>query len=366
MPIQPANGGRLQYMQINDVEDVTPIANTNSFTQQLGITRKQLLAWGAAGVALTVVVFLAYLGVRDEAANMIVYQTSLGNTGGLHVMSSGVSCIGGKASSESCSKVVRNSAVVKIDTDLRFQTIIGFGGAFTESAAVNFYKLPKDVRERMIEAYFGESGIGLTMGRIHINSCDFSLDSYNFDHVPNDYHLEHFDTNVTHDELHVLPFIREAISVSSRPLRLVASPWSPPPWMKVPLPTQTKGTYAVGMDSSAQPNGLIQSNKIKTTWAKYITKFVKAYKEKGVNIWAVTPQNEPEFAAPWEACVYNATTERDFVNEYLGPILKASFPAIKILGFDHNKDHMLAWAHTLLSGKGQYFDGIAFHCECYL
>ena len=85
----------------------------------------------------------------------------------------------------------------------------------------------------------------------------------------------------------------------------------------------------------------------------------------GVPIWAITPQTEPEFAAPWEACAFNQTFERDFINNFLGPTLAQNHPDLLILGFDHNKDHLLDWAETVLGGdtgpNGGYVDGMAFH-----
>jgi glucosylceramidase len=118
------------------------------------------------------------------------------------------------------------------------------------------------------------------------------------------------------------------------------------------------------MTSSAGPNGLINTPQVKYAWASYIAKWITAYSDKGVPIWSVTPQNEPEFAAPWEACTYTADFESDFINHYLGPVLHARHPEVKILGFDHNKDHLLAWTETLMTKKGsKYVDGMAFHCE---
>ena len=85
---------------------------------------------------------------------------------------------------------------------------------------------------------------------------------------------------------------------------------------------------------------------------------------KGRLFWAVTPQNEPEFAAPWEACAFNASFERYFIRDYLGPVLKSQHPELLLLGFDHNKDHLEAWTHALLGGDAaEFVDGMAFHCK---
>jgi len=250
------------------------------------------------------------------------------------------------------------AAHLTVDKTTRYQEIIGFGGAFTETAAVNFYKLPTDVQDRVIQYYFGADGIGYTLGRVPINSCDFSEESYSFDEVKGDYDLLYFDTQLTHDEKAMLPFLRLAKKASNNKLRVLASPWSPPKWMKKPI----DGIHY--MNGSVTPVGLLEDTKTQTAWAQYISLWVSSYREKGVPIWAVTPQNEPEFAAPWEACAWDAVGERDWIADYLGPILRQFHPDLLILAFDHNKDHLFQWANTLLgvtSRAAEWIDGMAFH-----
>ena len=97
------------------------------------------------------------------------------------------------------------------------------------------------------------------------------------------------------------------------------------------------GGVNASMTGSAVPNGLIDTDDIKTVWAKYISKFMQSYADKGVKIWGVTPQNEPEFPAPWEACAYTPDFEKDFVTGFLGPTLRQDHPDALILAYDHNK-----------------------------
>ena len=116
------------------------------------------------------------------------------------------------------------------------------------------------------------------------------------------------------------------------------------------------------MLGSAVPNGLVDSPDVKRAWARYISKFISAYAAQGVPVWAVTPQNEPEFPAPWEACAYTAAYEKEFIADYLGPVLAEEHPGTLLLGFDHNKDHLPAWSEALLKGRGRkYVAGMAFH-----
>ena len=135
--------------------------------------------------------------------------------------------------------------------------------------------------------------------------------------------LKFFDMEVTHDQAEIIPFIRAAMVASPKPIRLLASPWSPPEWMKVSVGGKRS------MTGSSQPHGLRSDVRVKNAWAKYFSKFISAYAGQDVPIWAVTPQNEPEFAAPWEACAYNSTYERDFINSYLGPTLRADHPEVR-------------------------------------
>ena len=258
---------------------------------------------------------------------------------------------------------------IKINDKIKYQKILGFGGAFTEAAAYNFDKLPKLKQDEVINLYFGEDSIGYTLGRIHINSCDFSLKSYTFDECDGDYDLMCFDTEVTHDNAIMIPFmIKAGIAVADKSnnedkLRLLSSPWSPPSWMKKP----DKNTGNQSMLGSAEPTCLLDDPKVHLAWANYISKFIDAYKKKGVSIWALTPQNEPEFAAPWEACSYNASAELDFINNYLGPTIRQNHPEVLLLAFDHNKDHLFHWAKTMVDGTKKdktgkdYVDGMAFH-----
>eukprot|EP01035_Chromulina_nebulosa_P041716 gene41716-56479_t len=189
----------------------------------------------------------------------------------------------------------QKNAKVTINPSIKFQEVIGFGGAFTEATAANFFKLPDLVQDKFLELYFGDDGIKISLGRISINSCDFSIETYSFDDVKDDFDLLSFDDKVTHDTKEIIPLLQRAMGLSSLPIRLVASPWSPPAWMKEPV-------YGIqSMNGSAMPAGLINDPKIHQAWAKYLSKFVSAYSNYDVPIWAVTPQNEPEFPAPWEA-----------------------------------------------------------------
>jgi len=150
----------------------------------------------------------------------------------------------------------------------------------------------------------------------------------------------------------MFPLIKRALNASVLPVKLFGSPWSPPAWMK----TNNQ------MDGSGFP-GLIQDLKIFASWALYLSKTITEYAKIGINFWGLTIQNESEFAAPWEACCYNASQQLDFLKNYLGPQMKRDHPNVSIMIFDHNKDHVADWVQTFFSDPlgVQYADGTAFH-----
>eukprot|EP00929_Paragymnodinium_shiwhaense_P002465 TRINITY_DN102725_c0_g1_i1.p1 TRINITY_DN102725_c0_g1~~TRINITY_DN102725_c0_g1_i1.p1 ORF type:complete len:515 (+),score=85.23 TRINITY_DN102725_c0_g1_i1:99-1643(+) len=247
--------------------------------------------------------------------------------------------------------------VVDISSTETDQEITGFGGAFTEASAVVFQSMSEENQAEFIEKYFDpDSGIGYTVGRVHINSCDFSPSpsQWSEDDVAGDFDLVHFDTNLTHDSQAMIPLIRKGmakIEAAGRKLKLFASPWSPPAWMK------TNGQ----MDNNGKEGKLKDDSK--AAWAKYFAKWIQAYKDHGVPLWAVTPQNEPENAASWEACQYSDQEEADWIGDYLGPTLREAHPEVLIFPFDHNKDDVDKWADTMFNHEkaSQYVSGIAFH-----
>jgi len=240
---------------------------------------------------------------------------------------------------------------VQIDRRDRRQTLIGFGGAFTEAAAVNFAMLPAAAQQRVVDLYWGAGGLGYTLGRVPINSCDFSVAPYNFDGVAGDWDLLHFDDSVAHDVFSgLIPMLQRAAAAATEggrtPLRLFGSPWSPPAWLKAPILDHAAAAAAAGgpqegsMDGSAAPEGLKRSAAAQATWAAYLSRWAGAYAAHGLPLWGLTVQNEPEFAAPWEACKFNASFEASFVRDFLGPKLRADHPTLKLMAFDHNKDHL--------------------------
>ena len=236
---------------------------------------------------------------------------------------------------------------VFVDPTKTFQTFVGIGAALTDASAETFAKLPKDKQKEILQQYFDpKKGIGYTLARTNIHSCDFSSGSYTYvsDH---DASLKTF--SVAHDKQYRIPFIKQAIAAAGGKLRLYASPWSPPAWMKT-------------------NNDMLHGGKLKPefyqSWANYFVKFINAYQAEGIPVWGVSVQNEPMATQKWESCLFTAEEERDFIKKYIGPTLqKAGMGDKRLIAWDHNRDLMFQRASTILDDPeaAKYVWGIGFH-----
>ena len=236
------------------------------------------------------------------------------------------------------------------------QTILGFGGAFTESASYVFSKLNSTVQSKVLDMYFSENGLRYNMARLPIGSCDFSLSNYNYDDVSGDAELTHF--SIDHDKDLIIPFIHQAIQTrkmwSNDSLNIVASPWSPPGWMK-----EDDNPYC-----PLDCQNCVLKERYKATWSLYISKFLTAYAAEGINIWGITVQNEPGYCPKvYEAMHFTPETERDYLKQYLGPQMSKDHPNVAVLIYDHNKDNVVEWAKTIYSDAeaAKYVWGTAVH-----
>lgn len=212
---------------------------------------------------------------------------------------------------------------ITIDSAHAFQTIEGFGGAFTESAAVTLHALPTEQQNEILRAYFDPiAGHGYNLCRTHINSCDFSVGNYASADQPDDFELRHF--NLDRDQRDIIPMIQAARSISGPDLKLFASPWSPPAWMK------TNGQMNLG--GKLRP-------ECRDVWARHYCRYIAEMAKVGAPIWGITVQNEPAATQRWDSCIYTAEEERDFVRDYLGPALHAAgLESVKVIVWDHNRN----------------------------
>lgn len=197
--------------------------------------------------------------------------------------------------------------VIVINSKHEYQDFMGFGGAFTESAAFTLSEAPTEVRDEAIRAYFSkDQGLGYVLGRVHIHSCDFSLENYTYVEE-GDKELASFD--ISREDKWVVPMIKDAMRYSNEPIKILASPWSPPAFMK---------------DTKEMNYGGKLLPEYYESWANYYAKFVHAMKQREIDIWGVSVQNEPLATQTWDSCIYTAEEERDFVKNHLGPVLERS------------------------------------------
>ena len=237
---------------------------------------------------------------------------------------------------------------VFVNTERVFQTILGFGGAFTEAAAVTWLALSTQQRAQVLQAYFDAGqGHGYRLCRVHMNSCDFALGNYAHVLTPGDVELAGF--SIERDRQALLPFIKAALQMAGMPIRLMVSPWSPPAWMK---------------SNGAMNGGGSLLPQYRDAWAQCFVRFIQAYAQEGVPVWGLSVQNEPEATQTWDSCLYSAEEERDFVRDHLGPALaRAELGHVKIVVWDHNRDHLVERASVVYSDAeaAKYVWGAGFH-----
>ncbi|MHC1777059.1 MAG: glycoside hydrolase family 30 beta sandwich domain-containing protein [Lentimicrobium sp.] len=236
---------------------------------------------------------------------------------------------------------------VFVDPSKTFQTFLGIGGAITDATAETFYKLPESRQKEILSAYFDpEKGIGYTLLRTNMNSCDFSSGSYTYVNE-GDTDLKSFSIDV--DKKFKIPMIKQAMAAAGGKIPLYVSPWSPPAWMK-------------------DNNNMLKGGKLKPefyqSWANYYVKYINSLEKDGVPVWGLSIQNEPMARQIWESCIYTAEEERDFLKKFLGPTMhKAGLADKNIIMWDHNRDLIYQRAQTYFSDPevAKYAWGIGFH-----
>ena len=240
-----------------------------------------------------------------------------------------------------------NPVLITLSPEEKFQTITGFGGSFTESSAYLLNRLSVANRKKVLNAYFSEDGANYSLTRTHIASCDFSLSNYTYAKVDNDILLKNF--SVEEDREDLIPMILDAKAISKEGFKIIASPWTSPPWMK---------------DNKKYVGGKLLP-EFNDSFALYFSKYLEAYKKEGINIWGVTVINEPHGNGNnWESTLFSPKEMTDFVQNHLGPKLeKDGWADIKILGYDQNRAGLPEWVDEMFKDEktSKYFAGTAIH-----
>ena len=239
-----------------------------------------------------------------------------------------------------------SASSIKILPEQKFQTITGFGGSFTQSSAHLLNGLSKEKRKEVIDAYFSDEGARYSLTRTHMNSCDFSTEQYFYAPVADDMNLDSF--SIEHDRGDIIPFIKEAMAVSSDGFNIISSPWTAPPWMK---------------DNNHHVGGKLLP-KYYEPWALFYSKYLDAYKAEGIDIWGLTVVNEPHGNGNnWESMHFSPKEMTDFVSDYMGPQLEKDGHDVKILGYDQNRAGIKEWVDEMYKDEAssKYYSGTAIH-----
>ncbi|HZV60091.1 MAG TPA: glycoside hydrolase family 30 protein [Candidatus Eremiobacteraceae bacterium] len=235
--------------------------------------------------------------------------------------------------------------LVRLDLSERYQKILGFGAAFTDASCFVFSGMDPAARQKLFVDLFSPQQMNLSFGRCCVGASDYSREVYSLDDTPGDVSLEHF--SIAHDEQYILPMLREARHVNPD-LFLLASPWSPPGWMK------TYGSMLGGW----------MSGKYLAPYAEYLARFLADYKKAGVKVNAVTTQNEVETDQDGRmpACYWTPEMEQDFIRDHLGPVLRKKGIDTEIWLLDHNYNLWKRVDWQLRDAElARYVSAIAWH-----
>ena len=269
--------------------------------------------------------------------------------------------------------------VIEVDPATLGQTLVGIGSSFTESSAFVLAHLEPDARAEVMQSIYGEQGANFSLTRTTIGSTDFSVEGkFSYAPVADDAALEHFSIDVDRDgfsrtdypgirdeSFDLLPMIREALEIkkgqADPTLRIVSSAWTAPPWMKDIEDWYYRPPDEVGMEGTG---GVLKEEYVQT-YADYLVRYLDAYAAEGIEIWGLTPVNEPHGnSGNWESMHFTPETQKVFIRDHLGPALHEGGHAdVNVLIYDQNREHLEDWADMILADPetAQYVYGTAVH-----
>jgi glucosylceramidase len=257
--------------------------------------------------------------------------------------------------------------IIRIKPGVVKQTMEGIGSSFTESSAFVLAHLDKEKRHEVMEKAFCESGANFSLARTHIGACDFCVDGkYSYADKTDDAELESFTLapdlegfdskkypDIVDADYDLLPMIKEALAIKSKQkdnhLRIISSAWTAPKWMK-----DIEEWYISGSaKNNYQGTGGALKAKYISTYADYLVKYLHAYQNEGVDIWGLTPVNEPHGNnGQWESMHFTPESQNEFIKNYLGPKLKSGAHAdTKLLIYDQNRDGLKHWTDVILGDQ---------------
>jgi len=276
-------------------------------------------------------------------------------------------------------KGVAEGTVIKIDPDNVKQTMEGIGTSFTESSAFVLAHLHPEERREIMEQLFGKNGANFSLARTHIGACDFCVEGkYSYVDTNGDVELDSFSLEpdkrgfsaneypgLVDETYDLLPMIKEALDIKGSQeddeLRIVASAWTAPSWMKDIDDWYISGTP----ENNYQGTGGSLKKEYEESYADYLIRYLDEYRSEGVDIWGLTPVNEPHGNnGQWESMNFTPQSQNEFIKNYLGPKLKGGdHSEVKLLIYDQNRDGLEHWTDVILGDPvtAKYVYGAAVH-----
>jgi glucosylceramidase len=247
---------------------------------------------------------------------------------------------------------VSGAPIIHVNDRVRFQRVIGFGAALTDSAAWLIHdELSSPQRAGLMNSLFGAAGIRLNFIRVPIGASDFTVGGlrYSYDDVvPGQIDLQLADFSLAHDDAYVIPTLQQMLAIDPA-VEILASPWTPPPWMKSNLAYDNPDGTAALLPWAYQP------------FADYFVRFLEAYAARGIPVDAITPQNEPQGKSQFPGMTMPESDETNLIVNYLEPALAAAGLHPQIYGWDSGGD--VTYPEELLAGPASSaLAGIAWHC----
>jgi len=243
--------------------------------------------------------------------------------------------------------------LIEIFPSKKIQQIDGFGGCFNERGMDALSVLSEDKRQEVVRQLFDtDSGCKFNICRMPIGANDYAMDYYSLDDTPGDYTMEHF--SIERDKKYLIPYIKLAMKDNSN-LKIWGSPWTPPSWMKA------NNHYACqGMQDSSH---LQWNSKILNAYALYFEKYIKAYRNEGINVYAIHVQNEPYACQNFPSCLWTGADMRDFIRDYLGPKLKGRNTEIWLGTINNGSYDDCAGIVLSDSGAAKYITGVGYQWD---
>jgi glucosylceramidase len=253
-----------------------------------------------------------------------------------------------KQSDQTFAKAANNYPTIDVDSTQQFQSIDGFGYALTDGSAFLINTLPAADRSALLQELFGtgDNSISVSYLRISIGASDLNASVYSYDDVSTgqtDETLSHF--SLSPDATDLIPVLKQILGINPG-IKILASPWSPPVWMK---------------DNGNSVGGSLLTQYY-DAYARYFVKYIQQMQANGITINAITPQNEPLFGGNNPSMVMTSAQEASFIKNNLGPAFQAASISTKIIVYDHNCDRP-DYPIDILNDVGArpFVDGSAFH-----